>query len=81
VNNVRFFSISFYFRHSLIINRLRRGFPKQGKSRYETVNACLRWKEDELGVQEELCALETVFQDYGFLTNVFLIPKLYSLRT
>ncbi|KAH8763365.1 hypothetical protein F5882DRAFT_304721, partial [Hyaloscypha sp. PMI_1271] len=57
----------------------KRAFPNRGRSRYETVNACLiRWEDDDLGVQQELDALNAVLRDYGFLTNVFLIPKLSS---
>ncbi|PVH83395.1 hypothetical protein DL98DRAFT_413125, partial [Cadophora sp. DSE1049] len=56
-------------------NAAKRAFPNRGKSRYETVNICLiRWEDDELGVQEELRALNNIFQGYGFQTNVFLIP-------
>jgi hypothetical protein len=58
---------------------VKRAFPNRGRSRYETVDACLiRWEDDELGVQQELDALNDVLQGYGFLTNVFLIPKLNS---
>jgi len=57
----------------------RRAFPNRGRSRYETVNVCLiRWEDDELGVQRELSTLNNVLQDYGFRTNVFLIPGLNS---
>ena len=38
----------------------------------------IRWQDDELGVQEELIALNNVLRAYGFQTNVFLIPAINS---
>ncbi|KAK0118179.1 hypothetical protein ONS95_012484 [Cadophora gregata] len=56
-------------------NAARRAFPNRGRSRYGTVNICLiRWEDDELGVQNEVSALDNVLQSYGFQTNIFLIP-------
>ncbi|KAH8748552.1 hypothetical protein F5882DRAFT_234875, partial [Hyaloscypha sp. PMI_1271] len=50
-------------------------FPNRGRSRYETVNACLiRWEEDELLVEPELKRLSYTFQDYGFMTKEWHIP-------
>ncbi|KAG4442441.1 hypothetical protein IFR05_002043 [Cadophora sp. M221] len=60
-------------------NAAKRAFPNRGRSRYGTVNVCLiRWEDDELGIQQELSTLDIVLQDYGFQTNVFLIPALNS---
>ncbi|TVY59342.1 hypothetical protein LCER1_G000736 [Lachnellula cervina] len=54
----------------------KNAFPNRGRSRYQTVNACLiRWEEDDLGVQGELNALDRVLHDYGFQTNILLIPR------
>ncbi|CZR65522.1 uncharacterized protein PAC_15422 [Phialocephala subalpina] len=51
-------------------------FPNRGRSRYETVHVCLiRWEYDGLGVRQELNTLDAVLQDYGFQTNIFLIPE------
>ncbi|KAH8756559.1 hypothetical protein BGZ57DRAFT_962528 [Hyaloscypha finlandica] len=50
-------------------------FPNRGRSRYETVNACLiRWYEDELFVEPEITRLDNIFQDYWFKTNRWQIP-------
>jgi len=35
----------------------------------------MRWQHDELGVEPELHRLEQKFQDYGFKTDVWLIPS------
>ncbi|KAH9220602.1 hypothetical protein DL95DRAFT_239801, partial [Leptodontidium sp. 2 PMI_412] len=60
-------------------NAAKRAFPNRGRSRYGTVNVCLiRWEDDELGVQQELSTLDNVLQDYGFQTNIFLIPAMNS---
>ncbi|KAF8858627.1 hypothetical protein BDZ45DRAFT_743267 [Acephala macrosclerotiorum] len=57
-------------------NAAMRAFPNRGRSRYETVNVYLiRWEDDELGVQQELKTLDNVMRDYGFRTNIFLIPE------
>jgi hypothetical protein len=51
-------------------------FPNYGRTRYDSVNACLiRWEEDELGVQPEMGRLDNMFQTYGFKTNTWLIPN------
>ncbi|KAG0646907.1 hypothetical protein D0Z07_6466 [Hyphodiscus hymeniophilus] len=51
-------------------------FPNRGRSRYNSVNVCLiRWQEDELQVQNELGRLDHKFQDYGFKTDVWMIPS------
>ncbi|KAH8747708.1 hypothetical protein BGZ57DRAFT_168755 [Hyaloscypha finlandica] len=51
-------------------------FPNKGRSRYATVSVSLmRWQHDELGVEPELHRLEQKFQDYGFKTDVWLIPS------
>jgi Caspase domain len=43
------------------------------------VNACLiRWDDDDPGVQQELRAVDNILTAYGFITSVFLIPKLKS---
>lgn len=34
----------------------------------------MRWEQDELGVEPELHRLDQKFQDYGFYTQVWLIP-------
>jgi hypothetical protein len=34
----------------------------------------MRWEQDELGVEPELHRLDQKFQDYGFKTDVWLIP-------
>ncbi|KAH6706420.1 hypothetical protein BKA61DRAFT_698188 [Leptodontidium sp. MPI-SDFR-AT-0119] len=60
-------------------NAAKRAFPNRGRSRYETVHVCLvRWEDDDLGVQPEFSTLNDVLQDYGFRTNIFLIPSLNS---
>ena len=51
-------------------------FPNRGRSRYDTVSACLiRWEQDELNVHPELNRLDNKLQDYGFATNTWLIPS------
>jgi hypothetical protein len=63
----------------MIIQAAKSAFPNSGRSRYETVNACLiRWEEDELLVDLELGRLNNVFQDYGFKTDVWHIPTMNS---
>jgi len=54
--------------------------PKLGRNRYQTVHSCLiRW-EDAPEFEEELGELERTFQQYGFTTRVWLIPRANSYR-
>lgn len=54
----------------------KKAFPNRGRTRYDSVHACLiRWEEDDLFVEPELRRLNNVFQDYGFSTNIWEIPS------
>jgi hypothetical protein len=72
-------SATMLWTNSNVEQAAKRAFPNRGRSRYQTVNVCLiRWEDDELGVQRELNTFNNVLQDYGFRTDVFLIPGVNS---